>query len=186
MSEKSYVFTSARLGFRNWLEEDVDIFSSMNADPQVMEFFPNLLTAEQTKAFVKTMQVEFFERGFCYFAVDELESGNFIGFIGLHQQTFEASFTPCIDIGWRLHPYVWNKGLATEGASSCLKYAYHVLGIQEVYAIAPKVNIPSEQVMKKIGMKKITNFYHPLLEKDLRLRECVVYKITGLEFTKCL
>jgi RimJ/RimL family protein N-acetyltransferase len=42
------------------------------------------------------------EKGYCYFAVDELGSGRLIGMIGISDKDFEAKFTPCIDIGWRL------------------------------------------------------------------------------------
>ena len=59
------------------------------------------------------MQNQFAEKGFCYFAVDKLENSEFIGLICLSEQTFEADFTPCIDIGWRLASAEWNKGNAT-------------------------------------------------------------------------
>ncbi len=50
------------------------------------------------------------KRGYCYFATDELTSGKFIGFIGLMYQNYEADFTPCVDIGWRLAKKYWGKG----------------------------------------------------------------------------
>jgi RimJ/RimL family protein N-acetyltransferase len=92
---------------------------------------------------------------------------------------FDADFTPCVDIGWRLTKEAWGKGLATEGAKRCLDYAFEVLNIEKIFAMAPSINIPSENVMKKIGMRKIKNFQHPLLLNCPELRECVLYQISA-------
>lgn len=171
------LFTSERLGFRSWQPEDIDPMQQINSDEQVMEFFPGLLTKEQTADFIERMNRQFAEKGFCYFAVDILATKEFIGFIGLSEQRYPADFTPCIDIGWRLKSSVWNKGFATEGAKRCLEYAFEYLGIKEVYSVAPKVNIKSELIMQKIGLQKQYEFEHPLLLNDERLRACVLYKV---------
>ncbi len=175
--EKNYLFKSERLGFRNWLDSDIPAMIELNANPNVMEFFPSIPSPDKTKSFIKKMQNQFREKGFCYFAVDKLEDGAFIGFIGLSEQTYEADFTPCIDIGWRLKEQEWNKGFATEGAKKCLDFAFHTLKLDQIHSIAPVVNINSERVMKKIGMTKISTFEHPLLLEDERLKNCVVYQI---------
>lgn len=173
----NYIFKSERLGFRNWLTSDIKIMCEINADPAVMEFFPTTKSQKETIEFIERMQKQFTEKGFCYFAVDKLDANEFIGFIGLSEQTFVADFTPCIDIGWRLKKSEWNKGYATEGALACLKYTFDKLKIEKIIAIAPCVNIKSEQVMKKIGMKKVKYFNHPLLEGNKYLGECVLYGI---------
>lgn len=171
-----YIFTSDRLGFRNWKVTDIDKMDEINSDEKVMEFFPGILTKEQTTEYVKRMSKQFEDKGFCYFAVDKLEDEEFIGFIGLSVQTYEAAFTPCVDIGWRIKSSAWNKGFASEGAKKCLEYALNELKLKEVYAVAPKINTRSERVMIKIGMKKQYEFEHPLLKDDDRLRTCVLYK----------
>jgi RimJ/RimL family protein N-acetyltransferase len=186
MNNNNYLFKSERLGFRNWLPEDITPMSEINADPRVMEFFPSIQSAAQTIEFIERMQNQFKEKGFCYFAVDKLENGEFIGFIGISEQTFEADFTPCIDIGWRLSSKEWNKGFATEGAKRCLEYAFDELNIETINSMCPKINWPSENVMKKIGMKKVSEFKHPKLLNDERLQDCVLYvrgKITDYGIT---
>lgn len=177
-SSKNYIFTSERLGFRNWIENDIEKMAIINQNPNVMEFFPSIPSFEETKTFIERMQKQFIEHNYCYFAVDVLESDTFIGFIGLSDKDFEADFTPCIDIGWRLSENHWYKGYATEGAKACLNYGFNHLGIKEIVAIAPKINVKSEEVMKKISMQKLKNFDHPLLLNDDRLRECVCYSIS--------
>lgn len=176
LSEK-YMFQSDRLGFRSWLTTDVTLMSELNSDPLVVEYFPKVLTPAETAAFVERMQGQFNEKGFCYFALDRLDTGEFIGFVGLSEQTFESDFTPCIDIGWRLSSKHWNNGFATEGALRCLHYAFDVLELEKVYSICPVVNIKSERIMQKIGMQKIGEFKHPKLAGNEKLEQCVLYMV---------
>lgn len=82
---KKYIFTSGRLGFRNWILSDIDPLHEINSDEKTMEFFPSILTRTQTIEFVKRMKKQFEDKGFCYFAVDKLETNQFIGFIGLSE-----------------------------------------------------------------------------------------------------
>ncbi|MBI3235834.1 MAG: GNAT family N-acetyltransferase [Bacteroidetes bacterium] len=176
---KEYIFTSDRLGFRNWHEEDVPKMAEISSNVEVMEFFPALATAEQTASFILKSQQLFAEKGYCYFAVDILETKEFIGFIGLNDVTYEASFAPCVDIGWRLHKKFWGKGYATEGAKRCLEYAFDQLKLSSVVATAPQINIRSIHVMQKLGMMPLTEFKHPRLSGDTRLEDCICYQILG-------
>ena len=171
----TYLFQSARLGVRNWSDADIDPMAAISADEEVMKYFPAVATYDQTAAFIKRMQDEFDERGYCYFAVDELSTNTFIGFIGISWKTFEADFTPCVDIGWRLKPSAWNKGYATEGAIRCLDYAFDALKLAKVYSMAPMINTPSERVMQKAGMIKVGEFEHSLLKDHPELMQCVLY-----------
>lgn len=180
--QSQYLFRSERLGFRNWLPSDLDKMAAINADAEVMRFFPSTQSREQTEEFIQRMQRQFSEVGFCYFAVDDLDAQDsndaFIGFIGLSKQMYEAPFTPCIDIGWRLRRDKWGQGLASEGAKTCLNYAFDILKIEKIYAVAPVINIPSERVMQKIGMSKVGTFLHPALASGSELHECLIYEIT--------
>jgi len=181
--KRTYIFQSERLGFRNWLTSDLESMARINADEKVMEFFPDVSSKEQTLNFIGRMRSQFEEKGFCYFAVDKLDTNEFIGFIGLSEQNFKAEFTPCIDIGWRLKKSEWNKGFATEGAKKCLEYAFNVLKIEKIYSIAPKVNSRSEQIMTNIGMKKLYEFEHTLLTNSERLKICVLYEMKNINYS---
>jgi len=176
-AKEPYIFISARLGFRNWLDEDLSAFAEICANDNVMKFFPSTLSTEETHALIRRQQEQFKERGHCYFAVDRLDTGELIGFIGMAYQTYEADFTPCVDIGWRLGPKHWNLGFATEGATACLKYGFNELNIEEIYSVCSTVNVNSSNVMKKIGMQFHDSFIHPALKDIDYLAECVVYKI---------
>ena len=110
-----------RLKLRLWCTQDLPLFAEMNGDPEVMECFPKPLTREESNAFAEAIKKEFEERGYGLFAVEVPGVAPFIGFIGLHLADFEASFTPCIEIGWRLDKAYWGKGYATEGARAVFR-----------------------------------------------------------------
>lgn len=178
-TQQNYLFTSERLGFRNWQDSDLDAFATMNADVDVMEFFPKILSRESSKKLMQRFSQHFEEKGYTYFAVNILETSECIGFIGLAYQTYEAPFTPCVDIGWRLVKPYWGNGYATEGAKRCLKYGFETLYLEKIYAVATAINLPSIRVMEKIGMEKAGTFIHPKLVGNKRLRDCVYYVINN-------
>jgi len=175
LQDASYLFSSDRLGFRPWQNDDLPGMAAICADEQVMTYFPRTLTKEETWNFIERMQVLYEERQHCYFAVELLENRQLIGFIGLGYQTFESTFTPMVDLGWRLTPEVWGCGLATEGARRCMIYAKNELGLNHLYAIAPELNLKSIKVMKKIGLQFNQEFLHPLLGEYKELQRCVLY-----------
>lgn len=181
---KDYIFRSERLGFRNWRQTDIAQLIEINNDDEVMAFFPKIPSTEDTINFIKRMQYNFLKKNFCYFAVDLLENDAFVGFIGLSEKSFPADFTPCIDIGWRLKKEVWNRGLATEGARACLYYGFNQLSLDQINAIAPSVNLKSQKIMKKIGMKEVKTFDHPELAAYPHLQECVLFSISNSEFIR--
>tara|TARA_R110002073_G_scaffold40547_1_gene114823 strand:+ start:30895 stop:31437 length:543 start_codon:yes stop_codon:yes gene_type:complete len=173
----NYIIKTARLGLRNWQTKDIAPAKLMNADARVMEFFPDTWTSKQTEDFIQRMRKHFKKYGFCYFAVDRLDTNTFIGFIGLSHQTYKTSFTPFVDLGWRLIPTAWGHGFATEAAQACIQFAFSDLKLKKVYAIAPDLNLKSQNVMHKLGMTKHTHFVHPKVAVDNALKNCVAYKI---------
>lgn len=181
MHKKDYVFTSSRLGFRNWLPSDLDPLSDLNADPEVMRYFPSLKSRDETQSFISMMRSEFLQKGYCYFAVDLLQNSEFIGFIGLHEQTYPADFTPCTDMGWRLKKAAWNKGYATEGAKRCILHWFNIVGLNKIYATATSSNEPSFNVMRKAGMTFVKTFDHPKIDSKSALKRCMLYEINSAD-----
>ena len=182
MNKQEYLFKSERLGFRNWDPTDLDDFTLLNRDPEVMRHFPSPLTREDTKTLMDRLQRQFAEKGYTYFATELLQTGEFMGFIGLVWQEYKAPFTPATDIGWRLRKQFWGKGYATEGAKRCLEFAFNTLGLQKVVSVCPVSNHRSETVMKKIGMRKEGEFEHPGLPGNSRLNPCVWYEVKKRNF----
>lgn len=182
LSINRYIFESPRLGFRMWKESDREIFARMNANNEVMRYFPKTLDSRETDDFLYRVQEHFKEKGYGLWAVELKDTKEFIGFIGLLNATFEADFTPCVEIGWRLDNKYWNKGYATEGAKACLEYGFNKLNLSSIYSFTAEINKPSENVMKKIGLKKVGGFKHPKVEASSPLKPHVLYKISKEEY----
>ncbi len=182
--QHEYLFQSTRLGFRNWTNDDLNEFAKLNADPAVMEHFPGLLTREETKAFIERLKHQHEKTGYTYFATAILETGEFIGFIGLGFKDFKAAFTPATDIGWRLKKSAWGKGYATEGAKRCLEFAFETLKLEQIISICPLKNVHSERVMKNSGMEKQVVFKHPQLQAFPELEMCSCYQLSRNQWLK--
>ena len=176
MSNKNYIIKTERLGLRNWLPSDEVPFTEMCKDELVMEHFPKTLSEEETRAFISRLDNHFKQHGYCYFAVDILETTEFIGFTGFAKQEWKSEFTPCVDIGWRLKKEAWGKGYATEAAQACLEVAYSKFGLEEVLAFATDTNKASQNIMIKIGLQFAGTVQHPAIIDDSRFEHCVVYK----------
>ncbi len=166
-----------RLILRDWEESDLVIFQQMNQDPITMEYFPKMLSYEESRQFYERINIEIKERGYGLYAVEIKKTEEFIGFTGFHYTVMDTDFSPCIEIGWRYTRQAWGFGYATEAANACLNYAKENLNFKEVFSFTSIINKRSENVMKKIGMKKVCNFQHPTIPNGHKLREHVLYKI---------
>jgi len=180
--KSTYLFQSKRLGFRNWIEDDLDAFALMNADEEVMEHFPKSLSRAETADFIDRLKGQFEENGYTYFATEVLETREFIGFIGLAYQDYVSDYTPAVDIGWRLKRNAWGRGYATEGAKQCLEFAFNNLNLERIISVCTERNVLSESVMKKIGMKRQGTFNHPKLKGYPEYEKCVCYTIEKEEW----
>lgn len=182
----NYTIVTRRLGFRFWQTEDILQFNKMNSDPEVMRFFPAVLSQKESSDFLIRIKQHFENFGYGLFAAVEIASGDLIGFIGFQNTTFKSWFTPCVEIGWRFRKNYWNKGYATEGAKACLKYGFEVLNFKEVFSFTSSINLPSIKVMEKIGLKYRNNFGHPRLEPENELYTHVLYSLKKNEYKKSI
>lgn len=141
-----------------------------------MRYFPAILSESETESFYNRIQDEFRRNGWGLYAVEIKATGEFIGYVGLHEIGFDAEFAPGVEIGWRLAADYHGQGYATEAAKAVLALAAD-LGLHRIYSFTAKVNTPSERVMQKSGMTKTGEFDHPGLDKDSPLRPHVLYSI---------
>ena len=179
MANKTPEIQTERLQLRGWRSADVEPFAALNADPQVMQYFPKTLSHRESESFISRVNTHFDQHGFGLWAVEVRDVAPFIGFVGLAIPRFEAHFTPCVEIGWRLAAQYWNRAYATEAARAVLKFAFDTLRLQEVVALTVPANIASRRVMEKIGMKRdpADDFDHPLLAPGHSLSRHVLYRI---------
>jgi len=168
-----------RLRLRRWLPADRAPFADLNADPRVMEFMPARLSPAESDALAARIEAHFDQRGFGLWAVEIAGGAPFAGFIGLSVPRFEAAFTPCVEIGWRLAAEHWGRGYATEGAQAALAFGFGILGLTEIVSFTVPENVRSRRVMERLGLTHdpADDFDHPLLPAGHRLRRHVLYRI---------
>jgi RimJ/RimL family protein N-acetyltransferase len=173
------ILQTERLILRNWCAADRQPFAQMNADAQVMQFMPATLSSSESNSLVDKIEEHIQMNGFGLFAAELRSSPSFIGYIGLAIPSFQAAFTPCVEIGWRLSAVYWGKGLATEGAREVVRYAFRVLGLGELVSFTAPANIRSRRVMEKLGMTHdpADDFDHPKLPEGHPLRRHVLYRL---------
>lgn len=168
-----------RLRLRDWRDEDLAPFAAMNADPTVMEFFPRPLDRAESDAAVGRIREHFARHGFGLWAVEVPVAAEFIGFVGLSVPRFEAHFTPCVEIGWRLAREHWGRGYANEAARAVLDFGFGEMGLDEVVSFTAAGNARSRAVMERIGMTRSPgdDFDHPALPEGHPLRRHVLYRV---------
>jgi ribosomal-protein-alanine N-acetyltransferase len=168
-----------RLLLRRWKGEDREPFYRLNSDLLVMEFMPACLTRPESDQLFERIEEHFRKHEFGLYAAELRENQSFIGYVGLAVPSFEASFTPCVEIGWRLSADHWGHGLATEGARVVVKHAFGEVGLDEIVSFTVPGNARSRRVMEKIGMTHDASedFDHPNLPEGHPLRRHVLYRL---------
>ena len=175
-----------RLLLRAWRDQDFEPYAAMNADPKVREFFPTLLTREESDAEARRIQRRHEREGFCLFAAELIGENPFIGFIGIQTMSFAVPGVaqPAIEAGWRLDSRYWGRGLATEGANAVLRHAFAELKLPRILAIAVPANTRSQRVMEKLGMRHLPelDFDHPHIAEGHTLRRHRLYSVSREDF----
>jgi RimJ/RimL family protein N-acetyltransferase len=174
------VISGERVLLRPWRDDDRAPFAAMNADPRVMEFFPDRLDRGRSDALIERIRAHFAERGFGLWAVEAPGVAPFIGFAGLAVPRFAARFTPCVEVGWRLAFAHWGRGYATEAARLALADGFGRLALPAVVSFTAAGNRRSRAVMERLGMRRdpAEDFDHPDLPEGHPLRRHVLYRLS--------
>ncbi|HEY8302912.1 MAG TPA: GNAT family N-acetyltransferase [Jatrophihabitans sp.] len=170
--------TTERLILRPWRDSDLEPFAALNADPEVMRFFPRRLDRAASDVMAQRISRSIAEHGWGLWAVEVKDGAPFIGFVGLQSPAFDAHFTPAVEVGWRLDSNHWGRGYAPEGAAAALDHAFGPLELDEVVSMTIPANLPSQRVMQKLGLTRdpADDFDHPNLP-DWEHRRHVLYRI---------
>jgi len=147
-----------------------------------MEHFPAPLTRAESDAFAALIRVRFAAERFGLWAVEIAGAAPFIGFVGLAVPSFEATFTPCVEVGWRLAFDAWGHGYATEAAHAVLHDGFTRVGLDEIVSFTARVNVRSQRVMERLGMRFAQTFDHPRLPEGHPLRPHVLYRLSRAAF----
>lgn len=144
------ILETARLILRPFRADDVDLMAELMANADFMRFSLGPYTREQTAAFLEKVTGWEHDGKPSQFAVTLRSNGAMAGYCGfLHQMVDEIEE---IEIGYRLHPDYWNKGIATEAARAVRDHAFRDLKLPRVISIIHPENLASRRVAEKNGM----------------------------------
>ncbi len=169
-----------RLILRNWQPEDRPLFARINADPLIMEYMPRVLPPADSDKLVDRFQKHIKKHGFGMYALERKDDHAFMGTVGLSHVAFKASFTPSIEIAWRLDYEFWGTGYATEAARAVAQHGFNKLGIEEIVSFTVSDNTRSMHVMEKIGMTRDEDgdFKYPKMPKDHPLSNFALFRLS--------
>ena len=144
-----------------------------------MEHFHSVLSREESDLLAERIEAHFDQHGFGLWAMEIPNVAAFAGFVGLSVPGFEAHFTPCVEIGWRLAAEHWGRGYATEGARAAMAFGFETLRLGEIVSFTVPGNMRSRRVMERIGMVRdpAGDFDHPAPIEDHRRRRHVLYRM---------
>lgn len=173
-----------RLVLRDWRDSDRAPFADLNADPHVTEFLGRMRDRAASDELLVSIADHWARRGYGLWAVERIEDGAFLGFTGLSTPTFEATFTPAVEVGWRLAHHAWGRGYATEAAEAAVGFGFEALGLDEIVSFTVVLNARSRRVMERLGMTHdpADDFDHPRLEDGHPLRRHVLYRLRASDW----
>lgn len=145
-----------RLVLRRWRDHDIEDFAALNADPEVMEFFPSTITRAETEAMIARFESHHDAENFGILVVEH--EGRLAGFTGLNRTTFETPMGPHVEVGWRLARWAWGRGLATEAATAVLDDGFDRCGLEVIHSFTTERNERSRAVMRRLGMTRRPDF----------------------------
>ena len=168
-----------RLLLRQWRDDDFQPFAALNADPEVMEYFPALVSRAESDAAAEGNRRQIEEHGWGLWAVERLDTSEFIGFTGLWQVPPDYPFVPAVEVGWRLARDHWGLGFATEAARAAMEFGFATLSLDEIVSMTAIHNVRSRRVMEKLGLthNPADDFDHPRIAPGSFLRRHVLYRL---------
>jgi RimJ/RimL family protein N-acetyltransferase len=174
-----------RLRLRCWHDADRDPFAALNADPRVMAHFPAPISRARSDASIDAWQSDFAQRGWSNWALERRDSGEFIGFTGLTIPQREFSFSPCVEIGWRLAHAHWGQGFASEAARAALAAGFDRIGLAEIVSMTALTNLRSQAVMRRIGLVDARSIFdHPGVPEGHAVRPHCLFRLRAAEWRR--
>jgi RimJ/RimL family protein N-acetyltransferase len=168
---------TARLLMRRWRDEDRDAYAAMNADPEVMRYFPATLGRAASDGSVDRIEELFASQGFGLWALEVADTAEFIGFTGLNPMPDGVPGAGGMEVGWRLARRAWHRGYATEAAAAAVDVGFSGAGLDQIWSMTAVLNEPSQAVMRRLGMTPYAHFDHPRMPVGHPLRPHIAYRL---------
>ena len=180
------VIATERLVLRDWQASDYEPFAALNADPSVTRYLGQQRDRAGSDALIESSREHWSTNGFGLWAVERSHDGRFLGFTGLARPSFEAHFTPAVEVGWRLAREAWGHGYATEAARAALVFGFETVGLDEIVSFTVPANERSWRVMERLGMTRdpADDFDHPRLPEGHPLRRHLLYRLSRTDWER--
>jgi RimJ/RimL family protein N-acetyltransferase len=156
----------------------------MNADPEVMRYFPALLDRATSDGSVDRIEDLFDTQGFGLWALEVADSADFIGFTGLNPMPEGVPGAGDMEVGWRLARHAWHRGYATEAAVAALEVGFAEVGFDQIWSMTAVTNEPSQNVMRRLGMTMHERFEHPRIPVGNPVRPHVAYRLARADWSQ--
>ena len=155
------ILETPRLIVRRWLPDDVERMRPLATDPRVLRYIGDgrPWSDDRLRRFVRGGIEQAKSRGWVLWPLVHKADELMIGFCG-----FDAGFPPDVEIGWRLLPEYWGRGLATEAARAVLDYGFRTFHFPRVISVAQPANVASVRIMEKLGLRFDRRFVHNGIE----------------------
>jgi len=175
------VLTSKRLKLRPWRADEHDAFAALNAEPDMARYLSPFSRA-RSDAMLDRIVAHVAQHGWGYWAIEEKQGDAPIGSCGLMHVSFDAFFTPAVEVSWRLSAKFQGRGLAREAAQTVLGFAFQSIRLDRVVAFTATANAPSWGLMKRLGMHRIGEFDNSEFPEGHALRVNVVYEVRAADW----
>ncbi len=141
---------TARLRLRPLVTADVEALNAIQSDPHHMRFYPHPFSMEESREWIEKMHERTERDGFALLAVEDRETGEFLGNVGPVVQRIDG--VDEVELGWSITPARARQGLATEAAMACRDWVFATLPIDHVISLILPDNAPSRGVAGHLGM----------------------------------
>jgi RimJ/RimL family protein N-acetyltransferase len=168
--------TTPRLLLRAYRTDDLPLYASLNAEPEVVEHLGGPISREESDDIADWAQALHSAEGIGLLAVERRADSKFLGMCGLHHLDW---YPDDIEIGWRLERRYWGHGYATEAANAWLEHAFQTLNLPRVISVTEEANTRSVAVMRRLGM---TVDHYATLEEGGDTFDAVVHAITKAQW----
>ena len=168
MADRGTYLETDRLRLREFTTDDVEHVVELDSDPQVMRWING---GQPTPRDVVEREVlpawlAYYARGphYGFWAVEERATGRFVGWFHLRPSP-DGGDPHEPELGYRFRREAWRKGYASEGSRALIDRAFEETGATRVWASTMVLNIGSQRVMEKAGLRHVRTFWGEWPEK---------------------
>ncbi len=138
---------TVRLRLRQWKESDFKIYSDYYSNEELAKYVGGKMDKEMAWRKMASLIGHWHLKGFGYWAVEEKETMDFVGCVGL----WKSEPWPEVELGYWILPEMHGKGYATEAGIASKRFAFENLGLSTLVSYIDPSNEPSKRTALKIG-----------------------------------